>query len=111
MTKLYSWRIIKLELDGGYNMILGNNLREFLYGNIWFCIPIGVTDKAIKSIAKKIRHPPLTCPEPFPKGSHFLITCNLFIIYLLLTGYSLHLNTPIQPTGIGRVISVFLILK
>lgn len=35
-------------------MILGNNLREFLYGNIWFCIPIGVTDKAIKSIAKRL---------------------------------------------------------
>ena len=100
MTKLYSWRIIKLELDGGYNMILGNNLREFLYGNLWFCIPIGVTDKAIKSIAKKIRHPPLTCPEPFPKGSHFLITCNLFIIYLLLTGYSLHLNAPYSPLGL-----------
>lgn len=35
MTKLYSWRIIKLELDGGY-MILGNNLREFMviYGSV-----------------------------------------------------------------------------
>lgn len=98
MTKLYSWRIIKLELDGGY-MILGNNLREFLYGNIWFCIPIGVTDKAIKSIAKKIRHPPLDCPEPFPKGSHFSITCNSLITHLVLTGYSLHLNAPYSHWG------------
>ena len=100
MTKLYSWRIVKLELDGEYNMVLGNNLREFLYGNIWFCIPVGLTDKAIKSIAKKIRHPSLACAEPFPKGSHFLITCSLFIIHLLLTGYSLHLNAPYSPLGL-----------
>ena len=74
-----------------------------------FYILIVVTDKAIKSIAQKIRHSNTGLCRTFPKGQSLLD--HLHFIYHASSSHSVFiaLGCLVQPAGVGRAMSVLLI--